>query len=90
MWLALLYEVVRERLLAVGVCIYGAQVEDATDSLSSAHAQHTATAALSESLIKGADSALSLWVFKLSKRLHINKINNIRGTRGECGVRHMR
>lgn len=62
-------------------------MEDAADSLSSASAQHTATAALSESLIKGADSPLSLWVFKLSKRLHIGKINSIRGTRGECGER---
>lgn len=37
---------------------------------------------MSESALKGADSPLSLWVFKLSKRLHFGKINGIRGTRG--------
>lgn len=59
------------------------QVEGAADSLSCASAHHTATAALTESLNNGADSPLSLWVFKLSKRLHIGKINSIRGTRGD-------
>lgn len=58
------------------------QVEGAADSLSSASADHMAGAAMSESLIKAADSPLSLWVFKLSKRVHIGKINSIRGTRG--------
>lgn len=51
--------------------------------MSIASARHTATTALSESLSHGADSPLSLWVYKLSKRLHIGKINNIRGTRGK-------
>ncbi|CAM9358421.1 unnamed protein product, partial [Laminaria digitata] len=57
------------------------EVEGAADSLSSASARHTASAALTESVHNGADSPLSLWVFKLSKRLHIGKINSIRGTR---------
>lgn len=60
-------------------------MEGAADSLSlsSARADHLAKSnAMSESVIKAADSPLSVWVFKLSKRLHIGKINGIRGTRG--------
>ncbi|CAM9594764.1 unnamed protein product, partial [Hapterophycus canaliculatus] len=57
------------------------EVEGAADSLSNASANHVASVAMSESALKGADSPLSLWVFKLSKRLHFGKINGIRGTR---------
>eukprot|EP00903_Cladosiphon_okamuranus_P014373 g13344.t1 len=57
------------------------EVEGAADSLSSARADHVAGLAMSESYVKAADSPLSLWVLKLSKRLHIGKINSIRGTR---------
>ena len=68
------------------MCNHYCQVEGAADSLSSASAHHAATAALTESGNMGnigADSPLSMWVFKLSKRLHIGKINSIRGTRGD-------
>ncbi|CAB1100386.1 unnamed protein product [Ectocarpus sp. CCAP 1310/34] len=58
------------------------EVEGAADSLSSASADHTAgVAAKSDNMIKATDSPLSMWVFKLSQRLHIGKINGIRGTR---------
>ncbi|CAM9669436.1 unnamed protein product [Ectocarpus sp. 12 AP-2014] len=58
------------------------EVEGAADSLSSASADHIAgVAARSDNMIKATDSPLSMWVFKLSRRLHIGKINGIRGTR---------
>lgn len=66
------------------------QVEGAADSLASSSAHQNASRQLSESLIKGADSPLSLWVFKVSRWLHIGKINRVRGTRGKslvCGNR---
>lgn len=72
--MALLFRSTRESL-ASPIC---GQVEDAADALAGAQ-----NAAISESLIKAADSPLSLFVYKLSKRLHIGKINSIRGTRGE-------
>lgn len=61
------------------------QVEGAVDSFAILSAEQTASRELSESLSKGVDSPLSLWVFKLSKRLHIGRINRIRGTRGAKG-----
>lgn len=62
------------------------QLEDAADSLSqtSIAQQKAATEALSRSVLTGADSPLSLFVYRLSKRLHIPRINRIRGTRGDA------